>query len=153
MGDVSSIVEGDLLMDKLWVTLDLEYDNGDSKLININPFTTIPDNISFSLFKEGTTDDVIDLPVEAKTSYVLEATIDDVVTSQIEFETDNGVHRLWNKDITIRNRDIDKSYAPATGDVKILIIPVKLTGSWTDEWTEEDLAMQSCSQATCCPPT
>ena len=51
------------------------------------------------------------------------------------FTTGSGYYRLNASDFALYSSDLDNAYAPAMGTVKILVIPITLSGSWTDTWT------------------
>ena len=96
--------------------------------------------ITFSLKKEGDgLTEYIDEELEAGTSYNLLVSYGDV-SYTYSFEVSSNYYRLNSSDITNVYTDLDRNVSPSKGDVKMLIIPITLTGDYTDTWTESRLS-------------
>ena len=112
---------------------DVKYPDRVEKLV-WNGFSNISKpEIDFNLHKEDETENLIDEPLISKQKYVLDATYKGF-TATTTFVADEKVALLKHDDLEITNKDISSSYAPATGDVKMLVIPVALDGDWLDDW-------------------
>ncbi len=124
------------ILDNLFVDFNVtHFDETKSKLT----YSCYEDNqnkgISFKLFKDGEDVDCIDTPLISGQKYILEATYQGISDSK-EFVVDEKVSLLKKEDLKITAKDVDNDYSTPTGDVKMLVIPVNLTGSWLDEWSE-----------------
>lgn len=142
--ETPTVAGGDLILDKLYTTISKNYSDGNSESYKYTPFNKISE-FDFSLFINNQEVDIDD-QLLANTSYKLVATSEGV-SGEVSFTTDSSVKRLNREDLAIKYRDfryIDNEYdfpyyPPAEGNVNVLVIPVKLSGSWTVEWNEEDL--------------
>lgn len=133
---VSVTSEGKIL-DKIAVTFDVKYCDRTETLL-YDALAKENADVSFKLYKEGETTDVIDEELVADQKYTLEATYQGK-TATTSFTPDERVTLLKKEDLKITYSDIDATVAPATGDVKMLVIPINLYGDWLDTWDESYL--------------
>ena len=57
-----------------------------------------------------------------------------------DFSLNQNYYRLAQDDITIVSSDFDNDYAQSKGEVKMLVIPITLSGSYTDTWSSSQLS-------------
>ena len=127
------------VFEKLYTNLNFIYSDGTEK-VTYNSFKDDNVDISFKLFKEGSSVDVINEELEEDTKYILEATYGNFVATK-EFVPNDKVTLLKKEDLSITYQDLDSDVSPAIGDVKMLVIPIDLPGDWTDTIKSEDLSL------------
>ena len=95
------------------------------------------ENYLIELYKNSAlVDNPLTHTISSSSSYKLDITDERYsVKCSYSFETGDGYYRLNANNFALYNSDLNTAYAPAKGNVKILIIPIKLSGSWTDSWT------------------
>ena len=72
-------------------------------------------------------------------SYTISATCNGKNASTT-FNVNTGFTRINKSSLTYKQKDLASIVSPATGVAKTLIVPITLSGSWTNEWTEAKLA-------------
>ena len=95
----------------------------------------LDNGISLSLCKEGSETNIIDEPLVSGQKYTLTATYQGFSDSK-EFVADERVSLLKKKDLAFTAKDIDENYSTSSGNVKLLVVLINLTGSWLDTWDE-----------------
>ncbi len=141
----STYFEGEYLSDVLDVELHLGWD----VLTNeVSSYQDIKDYLTVELYSSlSPSENVIESPLEASTTYTVKISYGDVSDS-FSFKTSKGVVKVDSSDLTITASDLNGgSYAPSTGEVKVLVIPITLslsdeaalTYSYVDEWTDTKL--------------
>ncbi len=137
-----SIKQGDKLIDHLDATLKITYSGGIEETYNFKYSEDIKDSSPFSvkLYENKVS------PVANITNYVMGPGNDYVIeykyltkSCTYQFNINETFYRLAKEDLTILNRDISSAYAPANGDVKMLVIPISITGDHTTAWTSKSL--------------
>ena len=124
---------GTRVLDSLFTSLEVRHP-GSNETITYSVFDENNDpNIKFTLYKDGSNEDVIDEVLESGQKYNLFVKYGDVfdVTS---FTVDEKVSLLKKEDFSITYHDVDPYYSVPSGNVKMLVIPVNLQGSWLDPW-------------------
>ena len=91
--------------------------------------------ITLSLFKEGEDTNVIDEALVSGQKYTLKASYQGFEDSK-EFVADERVALLKKEKLAFTAKDVDSDYSASNGNVKLLVIPVNLTGDWLDVWDE-----------------
>lgn len=139
--DLGSLAAGDILANK-FVDKDLIYtfDTGVTELVEFDYTDTTKYDIT--LYKSGIVMDVdlASYTLESGSNYNLK--IEDKVSSitkEVLFSTPSNFYRLNADDLSIVSGDLDNSYAPAKGDVSILVIPITIDGDYTETWNEQRL--------------
>ncbi len=95
--------------------------------------------LTFSLHKQGAEDvDCIDKPLEGNATYDLVLTYKGVGYTT-SFTIYGNYYRLNSNELTFMPNDIDKAVTPPTGEVKILVVPIALSGKYCIDWPEEQL--------------
>ena len=130
---------GAKVFEKLYTNLNFIYSDGTEK-VTYNSFKDDNVDISFKLFKEGSSVDIINEELEEDTKYILEATYGNFVATK-EFVPNDKVTLLRKEDLSITYQDLDSDVSPAIGDVKMLVIPIDLPGDWTDTIESENLSL------------
>lgn len=134
--NVPTLANGDVLLEKLNASLTISLNGLETQKLTYNAFEQTS-GLEFALYKD---DELIDinLPLEENTQYKLIAIYDEM-NAEVEFVTDSNLTRLQKENISMTYRSLSDYYSPATGETKVLMVPIKLTGSWTLEWKDEDL--------------
>ncbi len=130
--------QGEVVRNRLSnIDLLLHWNHGDEYYnYNINTDTT---GISFSLRKQGdSTTEYINTALEKDESYNLILTYQSY-SYTYAFVARANYYRLNSEDIINTCTDFDDSIAPSKGNVKMLVIPITLSGSYTDTWTTDRL--------------
>ena len=96
--------------------------------------------ISFSLKKDGdlTNDYLEEVLVEGE-SYSLTLSYEGI-SVLYNFTILGNYYRLDSSDIINIQTDKDRSVSPSKGNVKMLVIPIKLSGDYIDNWTTNRLS-------------
>ena len=137
-----SLPSGVELKSYLYTSFNVKYvDRTESFLWNSFSKNEQP-KVEFNLHKEDETENLIDKPLASKQKYVLDATFEGF-TATTTFTADEKFTLLKHEDLEMTNRDLSSSYAPATGDVKMLVIPVALDGDWLDVWESDYIETMS----------
>ena len=129
---------GDVLNDKLDnLELLLHWNNGNEYYTYSKVEST---GFTFSLKKQGDgLTEYIDEELEALSTYDLTISYG-TLTYSYELFVPGNYYRLSIEDNNIIYTDIDDSTSPSKGDVKMLIIPITLSGNYTDTWTNSRLS-------------
>ena len=94
----------------------------------------------FSVKKEG--DEIgeyINTPLEQNATYSFIISYEGKDYSK-SFSVYDNYYKLDSSNLTFVAKDLDKSNAPALGEVKVLVIPVILQGEYVDSWTKTKLS-------------
>ncbi len=103
---------------------------------NINTDTS---GMTFKVRKEGdTVNDYLETPLVEGCNYSLILSYKTYLLST-PFTVGGNYYRLNSSDIVNVQTDLDDSISPSKGDVKMLVIPITLSGSWLSNWTTEKL--------------
>ena len=94
---------------------------------------------TFSVKKQGDgLNEYIDEELETGASYSLIISYGSLTYTH-NFTISNNYYRLNSEDIINVCTDFDDSIAPSKGNVKMLVIPITISGSYTDTWTTSRL--------------
>lgn len=125
------------ILEQLAVTFDVKYcDRVETLLFDAHAEDNA--DVSFKLFKDGETTDVINEALVADQKYTLEATYQGH-TAEASFTPDEKVTLLKKENLKMTYSTFGSSISLATGNVKMLVIPVNLYGDWLDDWEDEYL--------------
>ena len=132
-----NFIVGDIINERLnfdiylnWKDLGKELIHYSSSLVGYNA----------SLYKaDDSSSNVIDKELEKSTSYIFYLTYNGV-SLEYRFTTSGGFIRYEAKNLKIVNSDISSTYSISNGDVKVLVIPITLSGSWTNNWSSSKLS-------------
>ena len=133
--NAQSFHEGEVVKDRLtdlpllihWANHGTEHYN-----FNINTDTT---GLSFRVKKEGDViNDYINTALENGCNYELILSYQ-TYTKTTAFTVGGNYYRLNSDDIVNVQTDLDDEISPSKGNVKMLVIPITLSGSYTDNWT------------------
>ena len=100
-------------------------------------YTKVSDarGFTFSLKKQGDSiTDYSSIPLEQNNTYNLTFTIDGSSFIASSFNVYGNYYKLNNDDLTFLAPDIPSNGSSAKGNVKILIIPITLSGEYVDNW-------------------
>ena len=134
-----SFRSGEIVRDKLdEVPLKLHWNKGDEYYTYHSATDTT--GIYFSVRKDGdSATEYINSALEEGNSYTLVFHYQSF-TYSYPFAISGNYYRLDSNDITNIQTDFDNDISPSKGDVKMLIIPITLSGSYTDTWTNNRLS-------------
>ncbi len=104
---------------------------------NINTDTT---GMTFKVRKEGdTVNDYLETALEMNTNYSLVLSYKTYLLST-PFTVGGNYYRLNSSDIVNVQTDLDSDISPSKGNVKMLVIPITLSGNYIDTWTSSRLS-------------
>ena len=133
--EVPSFTSGSKVMDQIYASFNATYPEREETL-TVDAFNLDEELLSkftFTLHKEEEEDNLIDQELESNQKYVLDATYEGL-TASTTFVADEKVTLLKHEDLKATYGSRDKDTSPATGKVKMLVIPIELDGSWLDVW-------------------
>ena len=131
--------QGEVVRNKLSnITLLIHWNNGDERYnYNINTDTS---GITFKVRKQGdTSTEYINTELEQGESYNLILSYQSY-SYTYPFTVNGNFYRLNSEDITNIQTDLDSDISPSKGNVKMLVIPITLSGNYTDTWTNARLS-------------
>ena len=130
---------GDTLGNKLNFNLTYTFNVDGNTVKEHTKFNKSDANYTIELFKNSSlVSNPLTHVLSSSSSYKLDITDNrSSVKCSFSFETGSGYYRLNANDFALTSSDLNNAYAPAKGDVKMLVIPIKLSGNWTDTWTTE----------------
>lgn len=96
--------------------------------------------ITFSLKKDGDeVNDYINTPLEQNETYNLILNYKDESYPSSSFTVYDNYYKLSGDDLSFMPSDIDKAVTSPKGDVKILVVPITLSGKYVTDWTKTQL--------------
>ena len=127
---------GDIIIQNLNILIRLTFDKNGSSIYEYYTLTTASFTDGFEIILRLGDDelDIFNYELLAGTSYTLILKNGDIQTSR-SFRTPEGYYRLNADDLALLSRDFNNNYAPAQGQVSILVIPITLSGDYVNSWT------------------
>jgi len=133
-----SFHEGETVRDRLVdMPLLIHWNKGtEHYTYNINTDTS---GMTFRVKKQGDpTTEYINAALENGSTYELILSYQ-TYSLTTAFTVGGNYYRLNSSDIVNIQTDLDDSISPSKGDVKMLVIPITLSGSWLSNWTTASL--------------
>ena len=132
--------DGEMFFDKLDLTFDVNWQDLGLEHVTYNSNMS---EYKLSLFEtDNLSNNVINKPLDGTKNYVLDVSINNIhATTNLDFYGEYSF--VKPESMSILASDVDHEYAPALGEVKVLVVPIELEpGSITNyySWDDEYLA-------------
>lgn len=122
------------VLDQLHITFDVIHPRSVEKITySVFDSAEARPNIEFKLYKEGNSENIIDEELVKGENYILEASYAGYTATQ-PFTPDEKVELLKRENLKYTYKYADPDASTPNGDVKMLVIPINLHGSWLDDW-------------------